>query len=146
MLVIAPKENLARTFPSRVAVVIESSRGGAVTSFSFEDDLAGRSENIAPGRTDQVGKMLSSEFDDTDKAVEKIVDAGSFGGVGLIAVGDWLIASSSEGWFAVQPRDWGGIFGDPGRFRATETALSRVLRVKAASGRDELCPDVGADR
>jgi carbon monoxide dehydrogenase subunit G len=54
MLVIAPKDNLARTFPSRVAVVIESSRGGAVTPFSFEDDLAGRSENIAPGRIDQV--------------------------------------------------------------------------------------------
>src|ERR1700724_3745523 len=56
MLVIAPKDNLARKFPSRDAVVIESSRGCAVTRFSFEDDLAGRSENIAPGRTDQVTK------------------------------------------------------------------------------------------
>jgi hypothetical protein len=54
MLVIAPKDNLARNFPGRVAVVIESSRGGAVTQFSSEDDLAGRSENIALGRTNQV--------------------------------------------------------------------------------------------
>jgi hypothetical protein len=54
MLVIAPKDNLARKFPSRVAVVIESSRGGAVTPISFEYDLAGRSENIALGRTNQV--------------------------------------------------------------------------------------------
>jgi hypothetical protein len=37
-----------------------------------------------------VGKMLSREFDDTDKAVEKIVDAGWFSGVGLIALGDRL--------------------------------------------------------
>jgi hypothetical protein len=42
MLVIAPKDNLARTFPSRVAVVIESSRGGAATPTSIENDLAGR--------------------------------------------------------------------------------------------------------
>jgi YVTN family beta-propeller protein len=48
-----------------------------------------------------VGKMLSREFDDTDKALEKIVDAGWFGGVGLIALDDRLIASSSEGWLAV---------------------------------------------
>jgi YVTN family beta-propeller protein len=48
-----------------------------------------------------VGKMLDRAFDDTDKAVEKIVDAGWFGGVGLIALGDRLIASSSEGWLAV---------------------------------------------
>jgi hypothetical protein len=54
MLVIVPKDNLARTVPSRVAVVIESSRGSAATPFSFADDLAGRSENIAPGSTDQV--------------------------------------------------------------------------------------------
>jgi hypothetical protein len=54
MLVIAPKDNLASTFPSRVAFVIESSRGGAAAPFSFKDDLAGRSQNIAPGRTDQV--------------------------------------------------------------------------------------------
>jgi hypothetical protein len=40
MLVIAPKDNLARTF--RVAVVIESSRGGAATPTSIENDLAGR--------------------------------------------------------------------------------------------------------
>jgi hypothetical protein len=48
-----------------------------------------------------VGKMLSREFDDTDKALEKILDAGWFGGVGLIALADRLIASSSEGWLAV---------------------------------------------
>jgi hypothetical protein len=32
MLVIAPKDNLVTTFPSRVAVVIEPSRGGAVVN------------------------------------------------------------------------------------------------------------------
>jgi DNA-binding beta-propeller fold protein YncE len=48
-----------------------------------------------------VGKILSREFDDTDKALEKIVDAGWFGGVGLISLGDRLIASSSQGWLAV---------------------------------------------
>jgi hypothetical protein len=53
MLVIAPKDNLVTTFPSRVAVVIEPSCGGpAVDLFSF-DDLAGRAEDIASGRTDQ---------------------------------------------------------------------------------------------
>jgi hypothetical protein len=53
MLVIAPKDNLVTTFPSRVAVVIEPSRGGAlVDSISF-DDLAGRTENIASSRADQ---------------------------------------------------------------------------------------------
>ena len=48
-----------------------------------------------------VDRMLRREFDDTDKAVEKVVDAGWFGGVGLIALGNRLIASSSEGWLAV---------------------------------------------
>jgi DNA-binding beta-propeller fold protein YncE len=48
-----------------------------------------------------VDKMVRRELDDTDKAVEKVVDAGWFGGVGLIALGDRLITSSSEGWLAV---------------------------------------------
>jgi hypothetical protein len=42
MLVIAPKDNLVTTFPRRVAVVIEPSRGGAVVhSISFDDLAAG---------------------------------------------------------------------------------------------------------
>jgi hypothetical protein len=45
-----------------------------------------------------VDKMLRREFDDTDAAVEKIVDAGWFGGVGLIALPDLIIAAASEGW------------------------------------------------
>jgi DNA-binding beta-propeller fold protein YncE len=45
-----------------------------------------------------VEKMLRKEFDDTDAAVLKIVDAGWFGGVGLIALPDVIIASASEGW------------------------------------------------
>jgi hypothetical protein len=54
MLAIAPKDNLVRTSPSRVTVVIEPSVAAQwQTSFSFED-LAGRSENIAPDSTDQV--------------------------------------------------------------------------------------------
>jgi DNA-binding beta-propeller fold protein YncE len=48
-----------------------------------------------------VQKMLRREFDDTDSALEKIVDAGWFGGVGLIALPNLLIASSSEGWLSV---------------------------------------------
>jgi hypothetical protein len=35
MLAIAPKDNLVRTSPSRVTVVIEPSRGGAVVDFIF---------------------------------------------------------------------------------------------------------------
>jgi hypothetical protein len=35
MLVIAPKDNLVTTSPSRVAVVIEPSRGGAVVDSIF---------------------------------------------------------------------------------------------------------------
>jgi hypothetical protein len=59
MLAIAPKDNLVRTFPSRVAVVIEPSRGSEWwTLFSFDDlvsfdGLAGRLEDMATGRTDQ---------------------------------------------------------------------------------------------
>jgi DNA-binding beta-propeller fold protein YncE len=45
-----------------------------------------------------VKKMLRREFDNTDAAVLKIVDAGWFGGVGLIALPDVIIASASEGW------------------------------------------------
>jgi DNA-binding beta-propeller fold protein YncE len=45
-----------------------------------------------------VGKMLGREFDDTDAAVVKIVDAGWFGGVGLIVLPGVIIASASEGW------------------------------------------------
>src|SRR5215468_5008192 len=45
-----------------------------------------------------VKKMLRREFDNTDAAVLKIVDAGWFGGVGLIALPDLIIASASEGW------------------------------------------------
>jgi YVTN family beta-propeller protein len=45
-----------------------------------------------------VEKMLRREFDNTDAAVLKIVDAGWFGGVGLIALPDLIITSASEGW------------------------------------------------
>jgi DNA-binding beta-propeller fold protein YncE len=45
-----------------------------------------------------VKRMLRREFDNTDAAVLKIVDAGWFGGVGLIALPDLIIASTSEGW------------------------------------------------
>ena len=45
-----------------------------------------------------VKKMLRPEFDNTDAAVLKIVDAGWFGGVGLIVLPDVIIASMSEGW------------------------------------------------
>jgi DNA-binding beta-propeller fold protein YncE len=45
-----------------------------------------------------VKKMLKPQFDNTDGAVLKIVDAGWFGGVGLIVLPDVIIASTSEGW------------------------------------------------
>jgi DNA-binding beta-propeller fold protein YncE len=48
-----------------------------------------------------VKKMLRREFDNTDAAVLKIVDAGWFGGVGLIALPNLIIASASEGWLGV---------------------------------------------
>ena len=48
-----------------------------------------------------VGKLLRPESDNTDAALEKVVDAGWFGGVGLIAFPNLLIASSSEGWLSV---------------------------------------------
>lgn len=48
-----------------------------------------------------VKKMLKREFDNTDAALEKIVDGGWFGGVGLIALRNLIIASSSEGWLSV---------------------------------------------
>jgi hypothetical protein len=51
----APKDNLARAFPTRVAVVIEPSRGGAVMDSTFLDDLVGRTENMALSRADQAG-------------------------------------------------------------------------------------------
>ncbi len=45
-----------------------------------------------------VKRMLRREFDNTDAAVLKIVDAGWFGGVGLIVLPDVIVASTSEGW------------------------------------------------
>jgi len=45
-----------------------------------------------------VKKMLRREFDNTDAAVLKIVDAGWFGGVGLIVLPGMIVASASEGW------------------------------------------------
>jgi hypothetical protein len=45
-----------------------------------------------------VKKMVRREYENTDAAVLKIVDAGWFGGVGLIALPDLIIASTSEGW------------------------------------------------
>jgi hypothetical protein len=53
MPAIAPKHNPVRSFPSRVAVVIEPSRGGAVMDSTFLDDLAGKSEDIGLSRADQ---------------------------------------------------------------------------------------------
>jgi hypothetical protein len=53
MLVIAPKDNLVTTFPSRVAVVIEPSRGGAVVNSSLIGRSSRRTQNIASGRADQ---------------------------------------------------------------------------------------------
>jgi hypothetical protein len=53
MLAIAPKDNLATTFPSRVAVIIEPSSGGTVVNPISFYDLAGGTENIGSGRTDQ---------------------------------------------------------------------------------------------
>jgi hypothetical protein len=40
MLVIAPKDNLVTTFPTRVVVVIEPSRGGAVVDPIRFDELS----------------------------------------------------------------------------------------------------------
>lgn len=66
-----------------------------------------------------VKKMLRREFDNTDAAVRKIIDAGWFGGVGLIALPDVIIASTSEGWLGqdgsnrislIDPRT-GGLIG-----------------------------------
>src|SRR5438045_3658607 len=53
-MLIARKDNLVRTSPSRVTVVIEPSRGGAVADFISIRGSCRRSENIAPGSTDQV--------------------------------------------------------------------------------------------
>jgi hypothetical protein len=53
MLVIAPKDNLAATFPSRVAVVIEPSCGGPAVDLISVDDLAGSVQDIASSKADQ---------------------------------------------------------------------------------------------
>src|SRR5258708_38794860 len=42
--------------------------------------------------------MLRREFGNPAAAVLKIVDAGWFGGVGLLVLPDVIIASTSEGW------------------------------------------------
>ncbi|HLH97455.1 MAG TPA: YncE family protein [Xanthobacteraceae bacterium] len=49
-----------------------------------------------------VKKMLEKSSDNTDKAVEKVIDGGWFGGVGVLALGnpDLLITSASEGWMS----------------------------------------------
>jgi hypothetical protein len=53
MLVIAPKDNLVTTFPSRVAVVIESSLAAQRRNLFSFNNLAGRTDNIASSRADQ---------------------------------------------------------------------------------------------
>jgi DNA-binding beta-propeller fold protein YncE len=49
-----------------------------------------------------VKKMLQKSSDNTDKAVEKVIDGGWFGGVGVLPLGkpDLLITSASEGWMS----------------------------------------------
>ena len=49
MLVIAPKDNLVTTFPSRIVVVIEPSRVGAVVDSIFIRDLAGSDTEYCVG-------------------------------------------------------------------------------------------------
>jgi hypothetical protein len=53
MLVIAPKDNLVTTFPSRAAVVIEPSLAAQWRNLFSFDDLASTAENIASSRADQ---------------------------------------------------------------------------------------------
>jgi DNA-binding beta-propeller fold protein YncE len=49
-----------------------------------------------------VKKMLQKSSDNTDKAVEKVIDGGWFGGVGVLPLGNpnLLITSASEGWLS----------------------------------------------
>src|SRR5579871_5552260 len=49
-----------------------------------------------------VKKMLQKSSDNTDKAVEKVIDGGWFGGVGVLPLGNpnILITSASEGWMS----------------------------------------------
>src|SRR5205807_468469 len=53
--------NPVRTFPIRLAVVIEPSHGGAVALFPF-DDLDCRTENIASDRPEQGDLTLGTEM------------------------------------------------------------------------------------
>jgi hypothetical protein len=57
---------------------------------------AGYLGSNAPRR--HAAHAFAGAHDNTDAAVLKIVDAGWFGGVGLIALPDLIIASASEGW------------------------------------------------
>jgi DNA-binding beta-propeller fold protein YncE len=48
-----------------------------------------------------VKKMLQKSSDNTDKAVEKVMDGGWFGGVGVLSLNpNLLITSASEGWLS----------------------------------------------
>src|SRR5258708_20612552 len=74
---------------------MESGHGPPHTATLYVDSIVGGRANIS---IMDVKKMLKREFDNTDAAVLKIVDAGWFGGVRLIALPDLIIASTSEGW------------------------------------------------
>jgi YVTN family beta-propeller protein len=47
-----------------------------------------------------VHKLIDRRFDDTDAALEHDFDAGWFGGVGILTVGDLIVAGYSEGWLS----------------------------------------------
>src|SRR5437764_9028762 len=45
-----------------------------------------------------VGRMLRSEFDNTDRALKQNFDSGYFGAVGLVVLPELLLVSHSENW------------------------------------------------
>jgi len=47
-----------------------------------------------------VRKMLDRKLDDTDAALDRVFDAGWFGGVGLVVLPDLILASYSENWLS----------------------------------------------
>ncbi|HEY6925828.1 MAG TPA: hypothetical protein VI653_20275, partial [Steroidobacteraceae bacterium] len=47
-----------------------------------------------------IHKLVDPQFDDTDAALEHVFDAGWFGGVGILSVGDLIVAGYSEGWLS----------------------------------------------
>lgn len=82
--------NIVLTDDRRTAYVVN--HHGAIANAEFLQHGGRGSVSVM-----DVEKMLRREFDDTDRALERNLDSGWFGAVGLVILPELLLVSHSEG-------------------------------------------------